>query len=227
MHHCGSETFIWSVCTFHCKCFPGRPGLNHIPLGAHCVPVYDCDSVPSAKSWRGWDEMLTRLCRAVPCCLFHPVINKAQSSVMGPVGPQSILADGRGAANGSRCKPWPSFSPARPSLPAPPGYSGREALGHPPPGKRCPVHHRLGLIVSGLEDTLHGAALRRPIMVAYALHDLWHPRQRLFLASEQRLDQLLLCFYFPSPLRCRNWPPSGSPWPGQAGGFQNEWGAAG
>lgn len=124
MHHCGSETFIWSVCTFHCKCFPGRPGLNHIPLGAHCVPVYDCDSVPSAKSWRGWDEMLTRLCRAVPCCLFHPVINKAQSSVMGPAGPQSILADGRGAANGSRCKPWPSFSPARPSLPAPPGYSG-------------------------------------------------------------------------------------------------------
>lgn len=61
--------------------------------------------------------MLTRLCRAVPCCLFHPVINKAQSSVMGPAGPQSILADGRGAANGSRCKPWPSFSPARPSLP--------------------------------------------------------------------------------------------------------------
>lgn len=59
--------------------------------------------------------MLTRLCHAVLCCLFHPVINKAQNSVMGPVGPQSILIDGRGAANGSRCKPWPSFSPAWPS----------------------------------------------------------------------------------------------------------------
>lgn len=127
----------------------------------------------------------------------------------------------------------PDASPGHPSVqPGPPsqhllGTQAREALGHPPPGKRCPVHHCLGLIVSSLEDTPRGAALRRPIMVAYALHDLWHPRQRLFLASEQRLDQLLLCFSFPSPLRCRNWPPSGSPWPGRAGGFQNEWGAAG
>lgn len=33
--------------------------------------------------------------------------------------------------------------------------------------------HHLRLIVSGLEDTPHGAILHRPVMLAYAFHDLW------------------------------------------------------
>lgn len=35
------------------------------------------------------------------------------------------------------------------------------------------MYHHLRLIVSGLEDTPHGAILHRPIMLAYAFHDLW------------------------------------------------------
>lgn len=79
-----------------------------------CQCMIDYHSVSFTELWRGWNEMLAHLCRAVLCCLFHPVITEAQNGVMGPLGPQSILVDGRGAANGSRCKPWPSFSPARP-----------------------------------------------------------------------------------------------------------------
>ena len=60
--------------------------------------------------------MPTHLCQAVLCFPFNPAINEVQSSAVGPVDPDSTLTDDSGAANGSRCKPWPfSVQPSPPT----------------------------------------------------------------------------------------------------------------
>lgn len=125
----------------------------------------------------------------------------------------------------------PGHSPAQSSPPVTSWVPRPQSIWASSTWKLIFMYHRLGLIVSGLEDTPHGAILHRPIMLAYAFHDLWASAATAmfsFLAEVWTSSRYVLFrFSSPSHLRCCNWPPSGTTSPGWAGGFQNEWGTAG